>query len=136
MVPSPKTFTTRAEAATTIRRVFAKVSRTAYSLNLSRVTQNSTHPWCVTESLGAATVRKGFVLVRSRYWFVDCWRSLRFSKHCWQWSRAAALVPSEFLCASPLTAHHQAQKVRSASSCHTMGRSTSHHECCFFSYSS
>ena len=26
-----------------------KASRTAYSLNLSRVTQNSTHPWCVTK---------------------------------------------------------------------------------------
>ena len=66
--PSLRTITTRAEAATTIRRGLTKASRTAYSLNLSRVTQNSTHPWCVTKSLGAATVRKGFVLVRSRYW--------------------------------------------------------------------
>ena len=47
-------------------------------------------------------------------------------KQFWHCSRAVALVPSEFLRASPPTAHHQARTVRSASSCHTVGRSISH----------
>ena len=31
------------------------------------MTQNSTHPWFETKSLGAATVRKGFVFSRPRF---------------------------------------------------------------------